>query len=96
MIAHSAKMEGLPTAMIESLILGKLIVATDCPTGPREILDDGKAGLLVPVGDAQAMAEAIHQLLSDQQLQQQICSQAERHQEQFLFKSTLKRFKELI
>lgn len=96
MIAHSAKMEGLPTAMIESLILGKLIVATDCPTGPREILDDGKAGLLVPVGDARAMAEAIHQLLSDKQLQQHIHHQAEKHQQEFLFKSTLKHFNELI
>lgn len=96
MIAHSAKMEGLPTAMIESLILGKLIVATDCPTGPREILNDGKAGLLVPVGDAQAMAEAIHRLLSDETLQQQLHSQAEKHHQVFLFESTLKLFKQLI
>ena len=96
MIAHSAKMEGLPTAMIESLVLGKLIVATDCPTGPREILDDGKAGLLVPVGDAQAMAEAIHRLLSDETLQQQLHSQAEKHHQVFLFESTLKLFKQLI
>jgi glycosyltransferase involved in cell wall biosynthesis len=96
MIAHSAKMEGLPTAMIESLILGKLIVATDCPTGPREILDDGKAGLLVPVGDAQAMAEAIHRLLSDETLRQQLHSQAEKHHQVFLFESTLNLFKQLI
>ena len=96
MIAHSAKMEGLPTAMIEALILGKLIVATDCPTGPREILDDGKAGLLVPVGDAQAMAEAIHRLLSDEALRQQLHSQAEKHHQVFLFESTLNLFKQLI
>ena len=96
LIAHSAKMEGLPTAMIEALILGKLIVATDCPTGPREILDDGKAGLLVPVGDAQAMAEAIHRLLSDEALRQQLHSQAEKHHQIFLFESTLKLFKQLI
>lgn len=96
MIAHSAKMEGLPTAMIESLILGKLMVATNCPTGPREILDDGKAGLLVPVGDAQAMADAIHRLLSDETLRQQLHSQAEKHYQTFLFESTLRLFKQLI
>ena len=96
LIAHSAKMEGLPTAMIEALILGKLIVATDCPTGPREILDEGKAGLLVPVGDAKAMADAIHQLLIDTQLQQDIARRMSTHQENFLFPSTMKRFEQLV
>ena len=96
LIAHSAKMEGLPTALIESLILGKLIVASDCPTGPREILNNGKAGLLVPVGDAEKMADAIHRLLSDVQLQQDILRNAAIHQEAFLFESTLKKFKELL
>jgi len=96
LIAHSAKMEGLPTAMIEALLLGKLIVATDCPTGPREILDEGKAGLLIPVGDAQQMADAIYRLLTDRQLQQDVKQNVERHQETFLFTSTLQHFKELI
>ncbi len=96
LIAHSAKMEGLPTAMIEALILGKLIVATDCPTGPKEILDNGKAGLLVPVGDAKAMADAIQQLLSNSKLQQQILSHVAQHKNHFLFKSTLQHFEHLI
>lgn len=96
LIAHSAKMEGLPTAMIESLILGKLIVATDCPTGPREILDEGKAGLLVPVGDAQAMADAIHRVLTDEPLQQQLLARAASHQKNFLFESTLQCFDQLL
>ena len=38
---QSSKYEGLPTTMIEALFLDKIIVATDCPTGPREILDGG-------------------------------------------------------
>lgn len=96
MIVHSAKMEGLPTVLIEALILGKPIVATDCPTGPREILDDGKAGLLVPVGDAPAMANAINQLLTDGLLQRDILCNAAKHKESFLFAATLKQFKELI
>ena len=96
LIAHSAKMEGLPTAMIESLILGKLIVATDCPTGPREILDDGKAGLLVPVGDSQQMAAAMYRLLTDDSLRQEVLRHAAQHQQTFLFTSTLKRFNELL
>lgn len=58
-IVHSAKFEGLPTVLIEALLLEKLIVSTDCPTGPREILNHGKAGILTPVGDADALADAI-------------------------------------
>ncbi|MCF0194714.1 MAG: glycosyltransferase [Bacteroidaceae bacterium] len=63
LLVHSAKFEGFPTTLVEALAIGTQIVATDCPTGPREILDDGKAGRLVPVGDAQAMASAISEAL---------------------------------
>lgn len=96
LIAHSAKMEGLPTVLIESLVMGKLIVSTDCPTGPREILDDGKAGLLTPVGDAPALANAMYRLLSDPALQQDVLRHAARHKDNFLFTTTLQRFKELL
>jgi len=51
--------EGLPTVLIEALALGCQVVSTDCKSGPREILDDGKSGKLVPVGDVIAMKEAI-------------------------------------
>ena len=95
-IAHSAKFEGLPTVMIESLIIGKLIVATDCPTGPREILDQGRAGLLTPVGDAEKMAEALHLLLTDSTLQTDILAAAQRHKQQFLFELADKLFDEAI
>lgn len=95
-IAHSAKFEGLPTVMIESLIMGKFIVATDCPTGPREILDNGKAGLLTPVGNASALAEALHRALSDGSLQASILTHAKEYKQQFLFDYAGKLFDEVI
>jgi glycosyltransferase involved in cell wall biosynthesis len=51
--------EGLPTVLIEALAVGTPVVATDCPHGPREVLDGGRYGPLVPVGDDAALAGAI-------------------------------------
>jgi glycosyltransferase involved in cell wall biosynthesis len=51
--------EGLPGVLIQALACGCPAVSTDCPSGPAEILDGGRYGTLVPVGDDAAMAEAI-------------------------------------
>ena len=96
MLIHSAKFEGLPTVLTEGLMLDKLMVATDCPTGPREILDGGKAGLLVPVGDAQAMAEAMHRLMTDTALQESIRHGVAQQQQTFTFETTERQFQELV
>jgi len=51
--------EGLGNAIIEALASGVPVIATDAPHGPREVLADGKWGVLVPVGDPPALAKAI-------------------------------------
>lgn len=55
----SSRNEGFPGALVEALEAGAAIVSTDCPFGPRELLDDGRWGQLVPVGDAHALTMAL-------------------------------------
>lgn len=58
-LALSSRYEGFSNVILEALALGIPIVATDCPYGPSEILEGGRYGALVPVGNPEAMAEAL-------------------------------------
>lgn len=59
----SSAWEGLPTVLIEAMATGVPVVATDCISGPREILSNGQYGSLVKVGNTEALAEAIEAAL---------------------------------
>lgn len=61
----SSHVEGLPNVLVEAMMCGCTPVSTDCPTGPREVLQDGKYGYLVPMRDPVAMAAAIEQALDN-------------------------------
>ncbi len=57
--------EGFPNCLLEALALRTPVIAADCPTGPREMLQNGAWGRLVPPGDAHILADAIVQTLDD-------------------------------
>jgi len=63
--ALSSLYEGLPGVVIQALACGCPVVSTDCPGGLREILDQGRVGSLVPVGDDVAFARAIEDMLDN-------------------------------
>jgi len=60
----SSRWEGLPGALIEAMACGCAVVATDCPSGPAEIIENGMQGAIVPVEDPRALATAMLQALS--------------------------------
>lgn len=62
-LAMSSSHEGNPNVLIEGLCLGIPIVATDCPSGPAEILGNGEYGRLAPMNDAQSLAAALESAL---------------------------------
>ncbi|MDC1463378.1 glycosyltransferase [Alphaproteobacteria bacterium] len=55
----TSKFEGLPNVLLEAAVLKKFIISTNCPTGPREILQNGKGGFLFKIGDYKNLSQKI-------------------------------------
>ncbi len=73
--------EGMPNALLEAMACRVPTLATDCPTGPREVLDGGRLGRLVPPGDPLALADAIEDAMLNRQHWLQYVEDARRHVE---------------
>lgn len=65
LFVHSSRFEGLPTVLIEALICGVPVISSDCPTGPKEILLDGKIGKLYTIGDYKTLSDEIFMLVKN-------------------------------
>lgn len=72
LLVHSSKFEGFGMVLIEAMALGRAVVSTDCPVGPREILEEGKAGALSNLEDAEGLSGEIINLLEDEKVRNDI------------------------
>lgn len=68
----TSRFEGLPMVLIEAQTCGLPIVSLDCDYGPRHIIEDGVNGKLIPYNDDEAMADAICELIENQDLRQEM------------------------
>ncbi|TDC73737.1 glycosyltransferase family 4 protein [Streptomyces hainanensis] len=72
MYVLSSRAEGLPMVMIEAMTHALPVVSFDCPTGPSDVITDGKEGLLVPPEDVDGLAAAMRTLMADEGLRAQM------------------------
>ena len=84
MFVLSSNYEGISNSMVEAMAMGIPVIATDCPVGGcRTYIEDGVNGLLVPVGDAVKMAEAMRKLAEDSEFSENISINAEKVRKQY-------------
>jgi glycosyltransferase involved in cell wall biosynthesis len=91
----SSLYEGLPTVLVEAMVCGCPVVATDC-SGPREIIEQGIDGMLVPVGNVEALAAAMIRLISDAEECQRLASRAKQVSEQFRVATIVAAWEDLL
>jgi glycosyltransferase involved in cell wall biosynthesis len=89
----SSATEGFPNTLIEAMACGTPVVSTDCPSGPREILDNGKFGKLVKVGDEKSLAEAILETIKNPLSSEELIN---RVREKFSLKEAIKKYLDII
>lgn len=73
----SSDFEGMPNALLEAMAIGLPCVSTDCPCGgPRAVIESGKNGLLVPVGNAEELEAAIEEMITDTEMADKMANEA--------------------
>lgn len=96
LFVHSSKFEGFGLVILEAMILGKMVIATNCPTGPSELLDNGKNGILVEVGNVDEMAENMKKILLDRELQNMYLSNTKKKLKEFDAKLVMREFEKIL
>ena len=92
----SSLFEGLPNVLLESLSLKKFVISSDCPTGPKEILDYGKNGLLFKMKDEKDLLKKIVYYLKEKKKCKYLLENGFKRLRRFDYHSNLKKYVKLM
>ncbi|MBP1746219.1 MAG: glycosyl transferase [Deltaproteobacteria bacterium] len=91
-----SRYEGLPMVILEAMACGAPIVSTDCKSGPGEILQNGRHGVLIPPEDVNALSTAILKLLRDKTLREGFSVSAKERVKEFIVENIVPKYEEMI
>ena len=92
----SSNYEGLPNVLLEAACLKKLIISTKCPTGPKEILLNGKGGILFKINDHEALASKIRYAIKNKRLMKKKINLCYKNLYRYNYKKNLDKYFKLI
>ena len=92
----SSNFEGLPNVLLEAITLNKFIISSNCPTGPSEILDNGKGGLLFKVGDYKELSKKIIYTIHNKKKCNEKLMFAKKRLERFDFSKNLLKYNNIL
>lgn len=93
---HSSKYEGFGLVLVEAGRTGRAVISSRCPVGPKDILEDGKSGILFEVGDYEKLAKNIEYLLTDEEARKNYESKMQKRAERFDSKRVIKEYEALL
>jgi glycosyltransferase involved in cell wall biosynthesis len=92
----SSRYEGFPNALMEAMAVGLPVLSTACPSGPAELLENGRHGVLVPVGDPAAMADAILHFCANPALRSEYAALSRARIEEYSLDAMLAAYADLL
>lgn len=92
----ASRYEGLGNVILEAMALGVPVIVTDCPSGPSEIIEGGRDGILVRREDPGAIAEAVLRVLSDKVLRETLSNRSRERVQDFSLDASMCQWEEIV